>query len=363
MVEDMLYIDILEKAAACDSSLEELKYLAVYSCTVYGTTAVSARVGKPFNPMLGETYECDRRAELGWRVFMEQVTHHPPMFAMHIEHKDFTLWEQYTVASKFRGKYLVCYPIGNTHIVFHHSGNHYTWNKIVTTIHNIIIGKLWIDQSGDAKITNHTVNGEEANIKFHAYSYFSRERQRKLTGTVCDASGRAHYVLKGHWDDTIQTAKVLEGQGKNAVLSEPELVWKNIPPQPGHELIYGFSEFTCSLNEPEEGVAPTDSRLRPDQRYMEEGNFEVANKTKLQLEEKQRSKRRKREALGARAAEAAAAGRSEEAARLEKEATYAPLWFRKEYDPLTNTMMHVYNGGYWEGKHRGDWGVEFPDIF
>ena len=30
------------------------------------------RVNKPFNPMLGETYECDRRAELGWRCFMEQ---------------------------------------------------------------------------------------------------------------------------------------------------------------------------------------------------------------------------------------------------------------------------------------------------
>ena len=73
MVEDMLYIDILEKAAACDSSLEELACLAVYSCSCYGTTAVSVRVGKPFNPLLGETYECDRRAELGWRVFMEQV--------------------------------------------------------------------------------------------------------------------------------------------------------------------------------------------------------------------------------------------------------------------------------------------------
>ena len=73
MVEDMLYVDILEKAATSSSSLEELAYLAVYSVSVYGTTAVSVRVGKPFNPLLGETYECDRRAELGWRVFLEQV--------------------------------------------------------------------------------------------------------------------------------------------------------------------------------------------------------------------------------------------------------------------------------------------------
>ena len=38
---------------------------------------------------------------------------------------------------------------------------------------------------------------------------------------------------------------------------------------PGSEHMYGFSEFTCSLNEPEPGVCPTDSRLRPDQRIME----------------------------------------------------------------------------------------------
>ena len=73
MVEDMLYVDLLERAGSCETSLEELAFLAVYSCSVYGTTAVSARVGKPFNPLLGETFECDRRAELGWRVFIEQV--------------------------------------------------------------------------------------------------------------------------------------------------------------------------------------------------------------------------------------------------------------------------------------------------
>ena len=84
----------------------------------------------------------------------------------------------------------------------------------------------------------------------------------------------------------------------------------------------------------------------------------------LRLEEKQRAKRRKKEAVAAKAAEAAAAGRHEAAAELEKEASYSPLWFKKEYDPLTNTMMHVYKGGYWEGKLAGDWGsVEFPDIF
>ena len=47
--------------------------------------------------------------------------------------------------------------------------------------------------------------------------------------------------------------------------------------------MYGFAEFAASLNEPEEGVAPTDSRLRPDQRIMEEQDFNRANEEKVDI--------------------------------------------------------------------------------
>ena len=69
MVEDFIYLDILAKAASCDTTLEELTYVAAFATSCYAAN----RVNKPFNPMLGETYECDRRAELGWRCFMKQV--------------------------------------------------------------------------------------------------------------------------------------------------------------------------------------------------------------------------------------------------------------------------------------------------
>lgn len=60
--------------------------------------------------------------------------------------------------------------------------------------------------------------------------------------------------------------------------------------------MYNFTSLAITLNEPEEGVAPTDSRLRPDQRAMEEGRWDDANKLKQELEEKQRAARKKREA-------------------------------------------------------------------
>lgn len=51
--------------------------------------------------------------------------------------------------------------------------------------------------------------------------------------------------------------------------------------------------LASQLNEMEEGVAPTDSRLRSDQRLMEFGLWDEANIEKLRLEEMQRVRNRK----------------------------------------------------------------------
>ena len=44
--------------------------------------------------------------------------------------------------SKFKGKYLEVEPLGITHLEFPKSGNHYTWRKVKTIVHNIVIGKV-----------------------------------------------------------------------------------------------------------------------------------------------------------------------------------------------------------------------------
>ena len=79
-------------------------------------------------------------------------------------------------------------------------------------------------------------------------------------------------------------------------IGESKLLWKKSPPAPESEKYYNFSRFACELNEEEEGVSPTDSRLRPDQRLMEVGRWDEANTEKVRLEEKQRAVRRQREA-------------------------------------------------------------------
>ena len=71
------------------------------------------------------------------------------------------------------------YFIGIAHLVFPKSGNHYTWRKVATTVHNIIVGKLWVDNHGEMDIKNHH-NGDNCHLKYSAYSYFSRDMPRKV---------------------------------------------------------------------------------------------------------------------------------------------------------------------------------------
>ena len=55
--------------------------------------------------------------------------------------------------------------------------------------------------------------------------------------------------------------------------------FKNALPK-GSEKRYHFSDFTITLNEEEPNTAPTDSRLRKDQRLMEETKWDEANTEK-----------------------------------------------------------------------------------
>uniref|UniRef100_A0A3B3WHQ4 Oxysterol-binding protein n=1 Tax=Poecilia mexicana TaxID=48701 RepID=A0A3B3WHQ4_9TELE len=360
--EDLEYYELLDKAAKCQSSLEQMCYVAAFTVSSYSTTV--HRTGKPFNPLLGETFELDRFRESGYRSLCEQVSHHPPAAAHHaFSEKGWTLRQEITLASKFRGKYLSIMPLGSIQCMFDKSNNHYSWKKVTTTVHNIIVGKLWIDQSGEIDVVNHKT-GDRCHLKFAPYSYFSRDVPRKVTGVVTDKDGKAHYVLSGTWDEKMEFSRIMQSskgengtEGKQRTVYQtlkPKEIWRKNPLPEGAENMYYFSSLALTLNEPEEGVAPTDSRRRPDQRLMEEGRWDEANAEKQRLEEKQRSTRRERERDAVKVAPT-----PEEGAHPDN---YQALWFEKIHDSVSGETLHVYKGGYWDAKEQGSWEM-CPDIF
>ena len=80
ITEELEYSDLLDKASTCEDQWEQMAYVAAFTVTAYSTTAT--RTNKPFNPLLNETFECDRLDDYGWRSVAEQVSHHPPGVAV-----------------------------------------------------------------------------------------------------------------------------------------------------------------------------------------------------------------------------------------------------------------------------------------
>jgi len=351
--EDLEYSEVLDRASQVADNYEQMALVAAFTVSSYSATAI--RTGKPFNPLLHETFECDRREDHGWRCFAEQVLHHPPMVAQYCESDHgWNCWQEFTMRSKFKGKYLEVEPMGITHLEFPKSGNHYTWRKVKTVVHNIVIGKLWIDQVGEMEVVNHKT-GDKCFMKFEPYSYFGGV-PKKVTGTITNAEGKICWVLNGTWDQKMEGSKVIgEAMVKGKAhpeIQDSKLLWKKTPIPAEAEKYYNMSRLAVELNEMEEGVCPTDSRRRPDQRLMEEGRWDEANTEKVRLEEKQREVRKRREA------------EQELATQEGREYTEGqPLWFKQVPDKYQDgKLYHEYQGGYWEAKDNQEWG-RCPDIF
>ncbi|BHF61272.1 hypothetical protein SprV_0100424500 [Sparganum proliferum] len=351
VTEDLTYSYCLDKAAQVptENVVERMAWIAAFSVSCYSTTAL--RTCKPFNPLLGETYECDRSDdEFGWRSFAEQVSHHPPVVAHYCEsvRHGWKFWQEFTVNSKFRGKYLSLVPVGFTHLVFN-DGHHYTWSKVTITVHNIIVGRLWIENHGETVIQNHSTQ-HSCRMQYDSRSYFSRDADRKVTGIVKDAKGNAKYKVEGVWNSNVRGFS-LNADGSPA--DSPMTLWTVAPLPPNSEEMYNFSKLAIELNEPEDGVAPTDSRLRPDQRLMEEGLWDEANTEKERLEAKQRLKRKIWD-------EAEASGTTTFDPSIGP--PYKPVWFSPIFDKYTSEDCHMFTGEYWDAKAKQDWS-RCPDIY
>lgn len=132
------------------------------------------------------------------------------------------------------------------------------------------------------------------------------DHKRYVTNSDRACVNKTAFLIPGTWDDKVEIAPVTGSAGspENPVYQTgpAKMAWKRRMPPPDSDKYYNFTILAAQLNEPEEGVAPTDSRLRPDQRLMEEGKWNEANQEKVRLEEKQRAARRKREAEAEKAA-------------------------------------------------------------
>jgi len=359
VAEDMEYTDLLDTAAERADSTERLLYVAAFAASEYASTI--GRVAKPFNPLLAETYEY-ARPDKGYRFLIEQVSHHPPIGAAYAESKKWDYWGESAVKSKFYGKSFDINPLGVWFLRLRPTSaggqeELYTWKKVTSSVIGIITGNPVVDNYGPMEIRNHTT-GEVCQLEFKPRGWKASSAYQ-VVGKVLDAEGRVRWSIGGRWNDKIyarftpgfEDADIEKGGSKSKHdESKAFLVWQAHERPTG--IPFNLTPFVVTLNAIPDAlrpvVAPTDTRLRPDQRAMEDGEYDFAATEKNRLEEKQRATRRKREASGEH---------------------FVPRWFSKGKCDITGEEYWVFNHEYWKirdqvAKGETTWeAANLEDIF
>lgn len=339
LAEDVEYSELLDKAADSPDPHERLMYVAAAVVSHYSSTL--GRVNKPFNPLLGETFELVLPSKgKGLRFVSEQVSHHPPISACHAEGAGGS-WKYYNameIKNKFWGKSLEIFPTGLNHVEIPEYDDHFVFEQVTTCVHNIVVGRMWLDNYGEIVIDNRRT-GDRCTLTFNKTGWMSDSRSfASIKGIITDKSGRERIRLGGNWNERVYRD---HGKGKH------ETIWTVAERPPASASNgYNWTKWAITLNEavPDELrilVAPSDSRFRPDQRALENGNNAEASKFKTLLEQGQRDRRKIREEQGLK---------------------WAPLWFDRVVDDVTGKVYYKFNGKYFEAKANQDWSAS-PDLF
>ncbi|MQM12026.1 hypothetical protein Taro_044941 [Colocasia esculenta] len=348
--EDLEYSYLLDRAYECGKMGNSLmRILNVAAFAISGYASSEGRLCKPFNPLLGETYEADF-PEKGVRFFSEKVSHHPTVIACHCEGRGWKFWGDSNLRTKFWGRSIQLDPVGVLTLEFD-DGETFQWSKVTTGIYNLILGKIYCDHHGIMHIRGNCQYS--CKLKFKEQSILERN-PHQVQGFVEDVMGTKHATLLGKWDDSLYYTKgdIASKVKDFKPMENASLLWKRSKPSP-NPTRYNLSSFAITLNELtselQEKLPPTDSRLRPDQRHLENGEYEKANAEKLRLEKRQRM---------VPCASAFSTQRFTESRKLQEDG-WKPRWFEK--DSEEGTFRYV--GGYWEARGQKKWDDECLNIF
>ncbi|CAI5759424.1 unnamed protein product [Candida verbasci] len=291
--EMLEYPDIVTNALEAevkDDSGEKILRIAAFALSSLSSQRAKERnKRKPFNPLLGETYELVRE-DLGFRLISEKVSHRPPVFAYHIDTESWTLAYTLAPSQKFWGKQFEVTTKGNIYLTDKLTGEVFTWTQPTTLIKNIIAGETYAEPSGTVTIKSST--GYRALVEFAKGGMWSGRSEGVSVKALDKSKKELSYTINGNWTESF-TLKTK---------STEKTIWQAGELLPNYQKKYGFTTFTGTLNKitaMEQGqLAPTDSRLRPDLQCYEQGDVEKAEELKNKLEQDQRVRRKELEDAG-----------------------------------------------------------------
>uniref|UniRef100_A0A8C1VNX5 Oxysterol-binding protein n=1 Tax=Cyprinus carpio TaxID=7962 RepID=A0A8C1VNX5_CYPCA len=340
--EYMEHTYLIQKACSQSDSIERMQTVAAFA--VSAVASQWDRTGKPFNPLLGETYELTREDQ-GFRLISEQVSHHPPISAFHTE----------SLAGDF---------------VFH--GSIYPklkfWGKSVETLIDTFPEKVIFFFFYFFFYCFKCV------LNFKPCGMFGKELHR-VEGYIQDKSKKKCCVIYGKWTECMwsvdpqvyEAHRKLEKRGttdtRKQKQEEPEAVnedadempevQETVAVIPGSTLLWRISSRPPHSAEPWRTATLVMKLLKPQTSptappavhtsYRLTFDFidflcaDEASIEKERLEEKQRASRKERAKDGE---------------------DWSTRWFQLDTNPYTGSQDWLYTGGYFDRKY-----TDCPDIY
>ena len=323
--ERFRYMDLLINAGNETSKEKQMCYIAAF---IIGELFLNlGRSLKPFNPIIGETYEYFDN-EKNFRFYSEQVSHNPQVNAFIGETPEFAYYGDTlnTTSFKFfKGSIELIFK-NKTHVHCKKTGDHYIFNQPNVYVKGLMKPPLYNDYSGTTVIQNTTDTSYRCELKFIEEGW-TPDSLGNFEGTVFKDYETIVYLLRGNW---LKEIYMTDPEGNNRVdllnLDEEQEYLKNNVDS------YVIPQYSCRLNQisPElEKILPKNgSRFRQDIRLLEEKEeTDEAQSYKVKYEEKQR-----KELCGE---------------------DHKILFFNEKQSPETDDKYYIPNGKYWEYRKEG----------
>ncbi|KAL8817505.1 MAG: hypothetical protein Q9223_003668 [Gallowayella weberi] len=241
--EQLEYSHLLDTAATStsQSSTHRLLYITAFAISTLSYSRVKERaIRKPFNPMLGETFELVRE-DRGFRFVAEKVTHRPVRMACQAESEHWSFVQAPMPTQKFWGKSVELTTEGKVRVVLHETGDRFAWTPATSFLRNIITGEKYVEPVGNMTVTNEGT-GEYAVCTFKGKGMFSGRSEDVAVQTFDHYGDESPLGLTGKWTTSLVVTE-------NGTAKEHEPIWKveDLPSEAGKR--YGYTTFATQLNE------------------------------------------------------------------------------------------------------------------
>ncbi|CEP02333.1 unnamed protein product (mitochondrion) [Plasmodiophora brassicae] len=258
--------DLLTKAAQQTDPVERMKYVIAFAIS---GLHFSVRQWKPFNPILGETYQAEFGD--GTQMYLEQTSHHPPVSHYQVfgPNNLYKLYGYATFAAAWRGNCLKGSQSGPNVVEFQ-DGSRVSYTLPYLWLSGILYGDRISEYLGEMQVA---------------------DRRNELDCKIVFNPDGVSY-LKSFFVSSSSPSDIFRGDimRKGSRVAQVEGSWLNEVKSNGtvlYDARVKSNVFAQAVADP----LPSDSRFRADLVALAEGNFDLAQTKKVELEDAQRADR------------------------------------------------------------------------